>query len=359
MVNLTQQSLAALRQHIDAIDTHILNLISERAQLAGQIGQLKEGVLYRPEREAQVLRRLKELNPGPLSDDAILFIFRELMSACLAHERPVRVAYLGPQGTYSEAALLKHFGHAALREENLSLDDVFQSVVTQRTDFAIVPIENSIEGAVGRTLDLLVEMPVHVCGEVALRIHHQLMAPRGVPLTDIQEVYSHPQSQAQCRAWLAAHLPKVSLIPVASNAEAAKMVREKTHAAAIAGDIAATLYDLDILAHNIEDSGNNTTRFFVMGNHQSTPSGHDKTSLLLVAKNRPGAIHELLTPLAQHGVSMTRLESRPAQTKLWEYVFFIDLMGHCEDPLVKLALEEIKEKALVCRVLGSYPVAPI
>lgn len=359
MVNTTQQQLELLRNQIDAIDEKLLTLVSERATLAEQIGQLKEGILYRPEREAQVLRRIAELNPGPLSNETVLFLFREIMSACLAHERPVSVAFLGPQGTYSEVALLKHFGHAALREDQATLDDVFQSVVAQRTDFGIVPIENSIEGAVGRTLDLLVETPVQICGEVQLRIHHQLLVSSGVGMTDIKEIYAHPQSLAQCRSWIATHLPQAQLIPSASNAEAARTIQQKNNAAAIAGSHAAELYQLDVLAKNIEDSTDNTTRFFVIGHHESSPSGHDKTSLLLVAKNRPGAIHDLLTPLAQHGVSMTRLESRPSQTQLWEYVFFVDIEGHCKDPIVKQALSEISQSALLCRVLGSYPVAPL
>ncbi|KXW56876.1 MAG: prephenate dehydratase [Betaproteobacteria bacterium] len=359
MVNSNQKELEILRNQIDNIDTQILELISQRAQLAGQIGQLKEGILYRPEREAQVLRRIRELNKGPLSDESVLYIFRELMSACLAHERPVTVSYLGPRGTYSEAAVMKHFGHAAIREEQSSLDDVFQSVVSGRVNFGLVPIENSTEGSVNRTLDLLVDTPLQICGEVQLRIHHQLLVQQGVTLEQIEEVYSHAQSLAQCHSWLANQLPNVRLNSVSSNAEAAKIVSEKRNAAAIASAQAAELYQLQILAKNIEDRSNNTTRFFVIGNSKSSISGHDKTSLLLVARNRPGAIHELLAPFAKHGVSLTRLESRPSQTTLWEYVFFIDLEGHCEDNLVKQALAEVNQSALVCRVLGSYPVAPL
>jgi chorismate mutase/prephenate dehydratase len=350
--------LIALRDQIDALDLQILALINCRAELAGQIGALKSGPLYRPEREAQVLERIRQHNGGPLPDANIMFLFREIMSACLAFERPVSVAFLGPSGTYSETAAIRHFGHAAETRNYPSLEDVFHAAESGATQYAVVPVENSTEGAIARTLDLMVDSPLQICGEILLRIRHQLLVPAGVTdLKSISRVYAHAQSLGQCRHWLNANLPQAERIPVSSNAEAAKMARQEPGCAAIAGTLAAERYELTVLAPNIEDEANNTTRFLVLGMHPAGPSGQDKTSLVLSTPNRPGAIHDLLAPLATHGVSMTRLESRPARTALWEYVFFVDIEGHQSLPAVQEALATMKENARFFKCLGSYPRA--
>ncbi len=353
-----ENGLKSFRAQIDAIDQEILRLISERATLAHEIGKLKTGMLYRPEREAQVLRRVSEANPGPLSDDTVAFLFREIMSACLALERPVTVAYLGPQGTYSEGAATRHFGHAAHFLPCATLDEVFRAAETGQADFSVVPVENSAEGAVARALDLMIQTPLIACGEVLLRIRHQLWVSHETrSLEDVARVYSHSQSLAQCQQWLNHHLPSAERLPVSSNAEAVRQAAMHQGAAAIAGESAGERYALKVLFPHIEDDPNNTTRFMVFGPESLAPSGRDKTSLVLAVRNRPGAVHELLSPLARFGVSMTRLESRPSRMALWEYVFFVDVEGHQTDERVASALEAIKGEALMCKVLGSYPVA--
>jgi chorismate mutase/prephenate dehydratase len=349
------EDLQKLRAEIDALDVEILKLINLRAAHAQTIGRLKNGTVYRPEREAQVLRRIKEINPGPLSAETAVRLFREIMSACLALEKPLSIAFLGPLGTFSQAAAQKHFGHAAASAPSISIDDVFRDVASGNADYGVVPVENSTEGAINRTLDLLQDSSLKICGEVALRIHQHLL--RKQPgLDGVTMLYSHSQSLAQCHEWLNKHLTNVQCIPVASNAEAARMAADDATALAIAGDAAAELYGLQKLAENIEDEPNNTTRFLVIGKHDAPPSGQDKTSLLMSAHNRPGAVVELLHPLARHGVSMTKFESRPARSGLWEYVFFIDLEGHRDEPQVAAALAELQDKAAFLKVLGAYPV---
>lgn len=349
-----------LQQHrasIDAIDDEILKLVNRRAEHAQAIGQFKgNGLIYRPEREAQVLRRIKENNPGPLAGETVARLFREIMSACLALEKPLAVAFLGPQGTFTQAAAVKHFGHAALTHACASIDEVFRQVEGGNADYAVVPVENSTEGAIGRTLDLMLATPLKVCGEVELRIH-QFLLRKLAGMDGIKVIYSHAQSFAQCHEWLNQNLPGVERVQVASNADAASRAAADPEAAAIAGESAAELYDLVKLAQNIEDEPNNTTRFWVLGSHDAAPSGRDKTSLVLSAKNRPGAVYELLSPLAQHQVSMTKLESRPARAGLWEYMFYLDLEGHSQDQNVAAALAELTERAAFLKVLGSYPVA--
>lgn len=349
-----------LRQHrdaIDAIDDEMLKLVNARARHAQTIGALKGGgLIYRPEREAQVLRRVKENNPGPLSGESVARLFREVMSACLALEKPLKVAYLGPEGTFTQAAAIKHFGHAALTEACVSIDEVFRAVEAGTVDYGVVPVENSTGGAVGTTLDLLLESPLKVCGEVDLRVHQFLLRKMGSTAKTVK-VYSHAQSLAQCHEWLNQHLPHVERIPVVSNAKAAKLASEDENAAAIAGEAAAELYGLEKVAQNIEDEPNNTTRFLVIATHDAAPSGKDKTSLVLSSKNLPGAVYELLAPLAHHGVSMTKLESRPSRAGLWEYMFFVDVEGHHQDEKVAQALAELREKAAFIKILGSYPAA--
>ena len=348
------------RDAIDALDRELLRLLNERAAHAKIIGSLKGvSAAYRPEREAQVLRAIQAENRGPLPDGAVTSVFRQIMSACLALEQQLRISYLGPAGTFSHTAVSKHFGDLVDAEPCASIDEVFRAAEAGQTDYAVVPVENSTEGAVGRTLDLMCQTPLTIVGEVKLRIGQHLLVSRGAgtTLANVTRVYSHAQSLSQCVQWLARHLPSVARIPVASNAEAARMAAAEPGVAAIAGDAAATVYGLDMLAAHIEDEPNNTTRFWVLGRHGAAPSGRDETSLVMSAQNRPGAVHALLEPLAKHGVSMTRLESRPARTGLWEYLFFVDLEGHQTDDRVAAALEGLRERAPFLKLLGSYPAA--
>jgi chorismate mutase/prephenate dehydratase len=312
------------RDAIDVLDREILARLNERAMHAKAIGALKAGTgssVYRPDREAQVLARLCEYNGGPLSDAAMVGIFRQVMSACLALEQKLRIAYLGPAGTFSHAAVGKHFGQFVDALPCATIDEIFRAGEAGRADYVVVPVENSIEGAVGRTLDLMYATELSICGEVKLRVQQNLMS--NASIDGITRVYSHAQSLAQCAQWLARHLPHASRIPVSSNAEAARLAAHEEGSAAIAGEIAASIYQVPVLAAHIEDEPNNTTRFWVLGRQAVPPSGHDETSLVMSAANRPGAMHALLEPFARHGVSMTRIESRPARTGLWEYLFFV------------------------------------
>jgi chorismate mutase/prephenate dehydratase len=355
---VSDAELQRLRGEIDRLDDRILESLNERARLARAVGSLKVGQAYRPEREAQVLRRIKERNPGPLSSETVALLFREIMSACLALERPITVAYLGPKGTFSERATLKHFGLAAEAMATVSIDEVFRAVESGAADFGVVPVENSTEGAVGRSLDLMPQTPMKVCGEVIVRIHHNLMsksAPKD--LAEIRRVFSHGQSLAQCHEWLNSHLPEAERVAVASNAEAARRAAEEPGSAAVAGEMAAEHYGLAILAANIEDEPNNTTRFLILGDYEPRASGRDKTSLVLSARNRAGAVYEMLTPFARRGVSMTKFESRPSRVALWDYLFFVDIEGHRDDAHVAEALEEVGRIAGYLKVLGSYPMA--
>lgn len=350
--------LLDLRAKIDALDTEILKLLNQRATYAQEVGKIKQGSMYRADREAQVLRRIKDMNPGPLPAESAAQLFREIMSACLSLEEPLTVSYLGPTGTFSEAAAIKQFGHAARTHACGSIDEVFRCAESGSCNFCVVPVENSTEGAVSRTLDLLTQTPLHICGEVVLRIHHLLLSKtENFPLSSVKRVYSHSQSLAQCHEWLNLNLPGVERVPAASNAEAARIASTEDGAVAIAGNMAEERYNLFALARNIEDESNNTTRFLVLGAHNPDRSGKDKTSLIMSAKNIPGAVHDLLSPFARHGVSMTKFESRPSKTELWEYVFFVDIDGHVQDDVVAKAIKELKEKAAFLKILGSYPVA--
>jgi chorismate mutase/prephenate dehydratase len=350
--------LGQLRDEIDAIDRELLNLVNTRANLAKQISQFKKGLIYRPEREAQVLERMRELNSGPLTHEHVSQLFTEIMSLCRAMEEPLTVAYLGPQGTFSEEAVLNRFGSAVTTLPCESIDEVFHKVESGTASNGIVPVENSNEGAVGKTLDLLLQTSLKVCGEIQLSIHQCLLALH-TDLKDIKKIYSHPQSLAQCHEWLNKNfpLPQVKRVIAASNAHAAMIAAEDKSIAAIASKKAAEVYKLSICAENIEDDPRNTTRFLVLGTQDVAPSGKDKTSLAMSAKNIPGAIHALLSPLAKHGVSMSHLESRPSRASLWEYVFFVDIQGHQQNEKIAKALEEIREKATFLKILGSYPSA--
>jgi chorismate mutase/prephenate dehydratase len=355
-------SLDELRQRIDAVDIRLQELINERARYAQAVGRAKgfssTVEFYRPEREAQVLRSLIERNPGPLSDEQMVRLFREIMSACLAQQDPLKVAYLGPEGTFTQSAVLKHFGHSVRSLPLATIDEVFHEVESGVADFGIVPVENSSGGTVHNTLDMFLTSPLRICGEVELRIRQHLMG-RMKDLGSIKRICSHPQSLAQCRAWLAQYLPQVEQVPVSSNAEGARRARDEESTAAIAGDSAAEVYGLNILFANIEDHADNTTRFLVIGRQLFPSSGNDKTSLLLSASGTqgPGVLHHLLDPLARHGVNMNRIESRPSRRRKWDYVFFVDVTGHADDPPLKDALAEIEKATTLFRVLGSYPEA--
>lgn len=349
--------IARLRADIDRLDDELLALVNRRARLAQRIGTLKNGApAYRPEREAAILRRVAQANPGPLAADGVGAIFGEVISACRGLEQTARIAYLGPPGTFSEAAMLRQFGQAVEGVACASIDEVFRAVETGSCQFAVVPVENSTEGAVGRSLDLLLATPLKICAEIVLRVHQNLLA-RSASLKSVKRVYSHAQSLAQCNAWLARHLPRAERIPVSSNAEAARRAAKEAGACAIGPEIAAARYRLKVVASNIEDVATNRTRFVVLGEIEPAASGRDATSIVMSAPNRPGAVHELLTPLARHGVSMSRLESRPTRVGQWEYYFFVDLIGHRGDAPVAQALAELERLAPFLKILGSYPVS--
>jgi len=364
----TAGGLADLRSQIDAVDSQLHELLNQRARLARQVGVSKhrDGHLvdfYRPEREAQVLQQALERNAvarktGALRDEEVVRLFREIMSACLAQEEPLKVAFLGPEGTFSQTAVHKHFGHSVRALSLVSIDEVFHEVEAGHADFGVVPVENSTEGSVNHTLDRFLTSPLKICGEVELRIQQCLMG-RMDSLQQIRRVCSHPQSLAQCRQWLNENLPDVERIAVSSNAEAARRARDEVGTAGIAGQTAAEVYGLTLLAPGIEDRPDNTTRFFVVGRRVFGASGRDRTTLLVSTgkTEAPGALYRLLEPLAQNRISMTRIESRPSQRGKWDYVFFIDLEGHVEDAPVAAALTELKSRASLFRVLGSYPRA--
>ncbi len=356
-------ALGAVRERIDAVDERIQRLLNERAQLARRVGATKSraaetSAFYRPEREAQVLRAVRARNRGPLRDEEVVRLFREIMSACLAQQEPLKVAYLGPEATFSQTAVLTHFGHSVRALPLASIDEVFREVESGSADFGVVPIENSTEGTVNHTLDRFLASSLKICGEVELRIHHHLMGSMNA-VGRILRVCAHPQSLAQCRIWLQEHLPQIELIPVSSNAEGARRARDERGTAAVAGQTAAEVYGLKVLAAQIEDRADNTTRFLVLGRALLAPSGQDRTTLLVSVghTDAPGALYRLLEPLARHRVSMTRIESRPSHRRKWDYVFFIDVDGHAEEPHVARALASLKRRASLFRLLGSYPRA--
>lgn len=354
-------ALAQARERIDTIDRGIQDLIAERAKWAQQVGRAKGPMkaavdYYRPEREAQVLRKVVDRNDGPLHDETLVRLFREIMSACLAQQEPLRIGFLGPEGTFSQQAVHKHFGHSAHGMPLSSIEEVFQEVEAKNADFGVVPVENSGQGTIQSTLDMFLTSKLKICGEVELRVHQYLLNRSG-RIEDIERIYSHPQSLGQCKTWLRQYLPKVEKLPVVSNAEAARRARTADDAAAIAGESAAHVYGLKVVAGPIEDRPDNTTRFLVIGRELFPPSGHDRTSLLVFVRDQPGALYNVLRPLAEHGVSMNRIESRPSHEGKWQYAFFIDIAGHVEDAPVRAALSALGEFASQVRILGSYPVA--
>lgn len=359
---MTGPDLKKLRDRIDAIDEQLLHLFNKRAKCALQVAEakkndLKEGEsldFFRPDREAQVIKRIRDLNKGPLSDKEAARLVREVMSACLALEQPLKIAYLGPEGTFTQAAALKHFGHSVDTVAMDCIPDVFAAVQAGHADFGLVPVENSTEGVINHTLDMFIYSDLKVCGEVEIRIHHQLANLSQDP-ADIKKIYSHQQSIAQCRNWLDQYYPDIERIAVNSNAEAARLASEDEGSAAICGVQAVEIFGLKVCHKNIEDLADNTTRFMVIGDMEVEASGNDKTSLLLAVHNEPGSLLGLLKPFADAGISMNKIESRPSPNRLWEYVFFIDIDGHQMEDKVAQALQELQKKAKLFKILGSYP----
>lgn len=359
-------ALSEVRAQIDAIDRELQRLLNERAKCAQRVAEIKSEdasgeapVFYRPEREAQILARVKRENQGPLSDDDMARLFREIISCCLALEQPLTIAYLGPAATYTEAAAIKQFGHFASTRALASIDEVFREVESESVHYGVVPVENSTEGMVNHTLDCFVTSPLRICAEVELPIHHALLAAMDADSGSIREIFSHQQSFAQCRRWLDAHYPGIERIPVNSNAEAARIVASKSGTAAIAGEMAAERYGLRVLSTNIEDQPDNKTRFLVIGKQKVGASGDDKTSILVSTRNEPGALYRVLEPFHRHGISLTRIETRPSKTGSWSYVFFIDFDGHESDEEIREVLREVGLVAMEVKSLGSYPRAVV
>lgn len=357
----TKTSLPEVRERIDSIDRQIQELISERANWAQEVAKVKgEGLsaidYYRPEREAHVLRMVVDRNKGPLPDAEMVRLFREIMSSCLAQEDPLKIGYLGPEGTFSEQAVRKHFGHAAYGLPLGSIEEVFQEVAAGHADFGVVPVENSGQGMIQVTLDMFLTSDARICGEVELRVHQCLHSMAG-KLEGIKRVYAHAQSLQQCKTWLRMNLPGVECEAVSSNAEAARLARHADDAGAIAGETAGKVYGLKTLATGIEDRADNTTRFLVIGRSLFPPSGNDRTSLLITVNDKPGALYDVLSPFARHDVSLNRIESRPAHSGKWQYAFFIDVSGHINDEALQGAVKDIEQSVAQLRVLGSYPVA--
>ncbi len=360
----SEDRLGELRDKIDALDLEILERLNERARCALEVAEVKQQtsgdvapIYYRPEREAQVLRNIMERNPGPLSSEKVAQVYRQIMSACLALEQPLQVAYLGPEGTFTQLATLKQFGHSVIGRSMVTVDDVFREVASETCNYGVVPVENSTEGVISHTLDNFLSSSLRICGEVVMRIHHHLMIAPDADENAITRIYSHQQTLAQCRRWLDGHYPRIPRLTATSNAEAARRVMEEKDAAAIAGDIAADIYGLRILSKKIEDLEDNTTRFLVVGREDVGPSGNDKTSIMVSTHNQPGALYKLLEPFHRFGISLTSIETRPSRTGMWSYVFFIDFEGHREDEAVKRVMDEIDSDALEVKWLGSYPRA--
>ncbi len=353
--------LEEVRQRIDTLDEEILRLVNARAEAAGEVARIKRdtgeaGDFYRPSREVAVLKRIRAANPGPLPDGDVVRLFREIMSSCLALQQPLAVAFLGPEGTYTQEAALKHFGHGMNALPQEGIDAVFREVEAGNADYGVVPVENSTEGVVSHTLDRFLTSHLKIVGEVELPVRHNLVSGEE-RLESITRVYSHQQGLAQCRAWLDSHLPRIERVPVSSTAEAARLAAGEPGAAAVASDAAAERYELDVLYPNIQDGAVNTTRFLVLGHNTPPATGEDKTSIVISRSNQPGGLAGLLAPLARYGLNMSRIESRPSRQGMWEYVFFVDILGHSDDPTLKRALDEIQQLASLLKVLGSYPRA--
>ncbi len=356
------EQLADLRVRIDVVDQQLLKLLNERAKLAQAVGEVKKidgSPVFRPDREAQVIDRVKNRNPGPILADSVAPIWREIMSACRSLEARQRVAFLGPIGTFSEQATLNYFGSSIEPMACPSIDEVFRATSARSADFGVVPIENSTEGVVARSLDLLLQSPLTIVGETSLLVTHNLLR-KALSRDGIKVVAAHPQALAQCQGWLSQNLPGVERRAVSSNAEGARMAGEDDSIAALASERAASQYGLHVVQNAVQDEAHNRTRFVVVthadAHTPAAPTGHDCTSLAVAVDNRPGAVHDLLVPLKQYGVSMTRFESRPARSGQWEYVFFIDLAGHPAQDDVAAALDALRAQCSLFKVLGSFPL---
>ena len=351
--------LADLRKRIDEVDDEILRLLNRRAELVIEVGKIKKGEQLRfhvPNREREILERLGAQNPGPFPADAVRTVFREIISASVGLQAPMRVSFLGPKATYSHLAAMQQFGLSAELRPESSIAAIFDDVEKGRALYGVVPVENSTEGVVTHTLDTFVESELKIGAEILLPISHDLLSRTGA-MNGIQKVYSHPQALGQCRKWLQANLPSVPLVDVASTALAAQIAGSDPNAAAIASEFAGSLYDLKVVQHRIEDQAHNVTRFLVIGRDLSTPTGNDRTSILFSVKDEPGVLFRMLEPFAKRGINLSKIESRPGRTKAWEYVFFVDLSGHVSDSPVDEAIEELKTHCRFVKVLGSYPSA--
>lgn len=354
------KSLEGFRTQIDEVDTQLLDLLSQRIRLVQEVGKIKhssQDAVYRPEREATLFHALYQRNPGPLSDDRVGAIFREIISSSYAHERPLKIAALGPEGTYSQAAVRRQFGTGVTELLQNSIEEVFREVESHSSDYGLVPVENSQEGAVTSTLDRFVSSNLRICGEIILPVHHLLLATPGTELSDIKVVYGHPQALQQCRRWLQANLPNCVQVASGSTGHAAQSALGEKGAASVGGTLVCELHDLQQLVANIEDQAGNRTRFLVIGHQDIPPGESNKTSIWMQTSDDPGGLMACLEPLHRRGINMTRIESRPAQNNQWHYVFFIDCIGHYQDEPVRAALDEIEKLAKSLRWLGSYPAA--
>ncbi len=357
------QNLEPLRKEIDEIDVEIQELICKRGAVGKKIADTKRQLssnpqYFVPEREAKILQDVKVRNTGPISDENMVHIFREIMSATRAVEQLTKVAILGPAGTFTQQATIKHFGHAIESIFQPTIVDIFNAVETSRAEFGVVPVENSTEGVVTYTLDCLADSTKQICGEVNLKIHHTIVS-KAEKLTDIKSVLAHTQSILQCRKWISKNLPGVKIETVNSNAEAVVKAKKDSTLAAIASKTAGEMYEMNVLRTNIEDNAGNTTRFLIIGNIKTEPTGKDKTSILLSQQDKPGALMQLLEPFAKNNVSLTKIESRPSKKAMWDYVFFIDFEGHTQDSKISAMLDEVKSRSTLFRILGSYPQAEL
>ena len=351
-----KEELKRIREKIDELDTELLNLINQRASLAIEAGETKKKeVIYKPEREADILRKLKKTNSGPLNEQQISNIFKEIISSCRAQEDELDVAFLGPEGTYSESAVKKNFGSSVSKSATETIEEVFKDVAEGKSDYGIVPIENSTEGPINQTLDCLADFNLNICGEVEMLIHHSLMGLNQAFPKEGFEIHAHEQTLAQCKNWLDAHCPDVKRVPVSSNAQAAKNAKDNSGILAIAGSLASEKYGLEILRRNIEDYSDNTTRFIVIGFQEVSSTGEDKTSLLVTTKNESGALYNLLKPIQKNGLNLTHITYRPSKINKWHYSFFFDFEGHKDDKKVKSLLDELSATNSEIKLLGSYP----
>lgn len=355
-------SLPGLRQAIDAVDDQVLALLNRRAALAAEVGRLKaaaapEAPFHAPAREREVLARLGAANPGPFPGEAVRTVFQEIMSACLSLEKPLRVAFLGPEGTFTHLAVRHQFGGACQVLPQGTIQAVFEAAARGAADYGVVPVENATEGAVESTLDAFLDSPLRICAEILLPVDQALLLRPGLGLPEVRRVYSHPQALGQCRRWLEARLPQADRIEAPSTSEAARLAREDAEGAAVASELAAELFGLRVAEARIQDLAANATRFLVLGPKAAEPTGRDRTSLLVMAQDGPGALLRLLEPLARRGLNLSRIQSRPTRRKLWEYAFFLDVEGHAEDAPMKEALADLRTASASLSVLGSYPRA--